>query len=130
MRYAIIENNKIINIISATAEFAQSIGAIRCEGSFSIGDMFINGEFIKGDQPKSFVVVKPMYMRLALDHFNLLDAIEQALELPQNKVKKIAFEYALAFERDDEMINGFAQAFGLSESSVDEIFMYAQSIQQ
>jgi hypothetical protein len=69
-------------------------------------------------------------MRLALDQFGLLDPIEAALNMPENKVKKIAFEYALAFERNDEMINGFAQAFGLSESQVDDIFKYAESIQQ
>lgn len=80
--------------------------------------------------PKVFSPIKPMYMRLALDHFSMLDAIELALSAPENKEKKIAFEYALSFERDDEMINGFAQAFGLSSSQVDGIFEYAESIQK
>jgi len=94
---------------------------------FSKNEFFDKKEKIP---PYNFTKVNPIQLRLSLDYFNLLDPVEAALNMPENKVHKIAFEYALSFDRNDEMINGFAQAFGLSESQVDNIFKYAESIQQ
>jgi hypothetical protein len=37
MRYAIIENNKVVNIVLATAEFAQEQGWVECPENVSIG---------------------------------------------------------------------------------------------
>ena len=73
--------------------------------------------------------VVPMYFRLALDHFNMLDSIIAALEDPAFKVQKIAFEYALEFKRTDVMIQSFSVAFGLTEETVDAIFLKALELQ-
>lgn len=86
--------------------------------------------FDKGAIKKKFGTVKPVYLRVSLSHFGLLDIIEKTLQNPANKEAMIYFEYALSFERDDKMINDFAQAFGLSSSQVDDIFEYAESIQK
>lgn len=133
MRYAILENNTVVNLINATQDFIDQSGlnAVLVDNIFcDIGMVHQDGGFIPQQKDKAFIPIKPMYMRLALDHFNILETIEAALELPENKAKKIAFEYALQFERDDEMINGFAQSFGLTTEQVDEIFEYAESIQR
>lgn len=49
MRYAIIENEIIINIIVADKKFIKDNypNAIECEG-FGVGDKFIDGEFVSG----------------------------------------------------------------------------------
>lgn len=133
MRYAILENNTVVNLINATQDFIDQSGlnAVLADNIFcDIGMVYQDGVFIAQQKDKAFIPIKPMYMRLALDHFNILETIEAALELPESKAKKIAFEYALSFERDDEMSNEFAQAFGLSSSQVDDIFEYAESIQK
>ena len=133
MRYAILENNTVVNLINATQDFIDQSGlnAVLVDNIFcDIGMVYQDGVFIPQQKDKAFISIKPMYMRLALDHFNILETIEAALELQENKAKKIAFEYALQFERDDEMINGFAQSFGLTTEQVGEIFEYAESIQR
>lgn len=133
-KFAIIKNGVVENVILANQEM---VIKSNLDGVFSdvakIGDNYQGGQFVTPqnlNHNKFFTAIKPMYMRLALDHFNILETIEAALELPENKAKKIAFEYALQFERDDEMINGFAQSFGLTTEQVDEIFEYAESIQK
>jgi hypothetical protein len=37
MRYAIIENNKVVNIVLATPEFAQEQGWVECPENVNIG---------------------------------------------------------------------------------------------
>lgn len=133
MRYAILENNTVVNLINATQDFIDQSGlnAVLVDNIFcDIGMVYQDGVFIAQQKDKAFIPIKPMYMRLALDHFNLLETIEATLSAPENKEKKIAFEYVLQFERDDEIINGFAQSFGLTTEQVDEIFEYAESIQR
>lgn len=133
MRYAILENNTVVNLINATQDFIDQSGlnAVLVDNVFcDIGMIYQDGVFIPQQKDKTFIPIKPMYMRLALDHFNMLETIEAALDLPENKAKKIAFDYALSFERDDEMTNGFAQSIGITTEQVDEIFEYAKSIQK
>jgi hypothetical protein len=45
--YAIIENNKVINIILATPEYAAEIGAVNINENISIGDFYIDNVFTK-----------------------------------------------------------------------------------
>lgn len=130
MKYAIIKDGKVENIINATEDFASSIGAIPCNESVNIGDEYVNGQFVKINSPLNFFPIKPAYIRIALNQFGLLTAIEEALSQPQFVNEKIYYEYALEFKRDDAIINSFAQAFGMTDSQVDQIFLYAQSIQQ
>lgn len=80
-------------------------------------------------QPRPFMPVKPLYMRLALLEFELLEPIESALALPANKTQQIAFEYALQFERNDPMIVAFATAFGLTSQQIDNLFYRAMDLQ-
>lgn len=48
MRYAIIENEIIVNVFIADEEFIHknNIDAIECPEQFCVGDNYINGEFI------------------------------------------------------------------------------------
>lgn len=92
-------------------------------------DAYDAAVLLSASQPPSFAPIKPMYMRLALLEFNMLASIEEALAVPENKAMQIAFEYALQFERNDPLINSFAQSFGLTTQQVDDLFSYAQEIQ-
>lgn len=46
MRYAIIENGKVVNIAAATAEFAASQGWVECPDGVDIGWSFDGGNLI------------------------------------------------------------------------------------
>lgn len=50
MKFAIIENNKVVNVIVAEKEFAEQIGAIYCDGiPVGIETDFINNQFVVVD---------------------------------------------------------------------------------
>lgn len=81
-------------------------------------------------KPKTFAPIRPMYIRMALEELNILDSIEAALEAPEMKLKKIAWEFALEYHRDNSMVNEFAAAFGLSSSQLDDLFDRAAVLQE
>lgn len=55
MRYAIIENQKVINVVVADAEFAQQNGWIVCSQA-GPGWKFIDGQFVEPDP----IVIEPL----------------------------------------------------------------------
>lgn len=129
MRYAVLENNEVVNVINANTEFIAEyqMNAIQSD-SADIGDLYQDGQFIKPEVPQviEFVPIKPMYFRLGLLQFGLLEMVEQSL----TGSAKIAFEYALQFERNDPMILEMAQAFGITDPQLDALFQYCMSIQR
>jgi len=74
---------------------------------------------------KHFNKVKPMYFRLSLLQLGMLDAVEAGL----TGADKIAFEYALEFDRYDPMVVSLAPQFGLTAAQVDALFDLAISLQ-
>lgn len=132
MKFAIIENGIVTNVILTSQEF---VDENNISGVFSdtagIGDTYANGVFTKPNAEESFefVPVRPMYMRLALMEAGILETIESAIAQPGNEVSRIAFEYALEFNRNDPLIQGFSQALGLSSEIVDNIFKRGMALQ-
>lgn len=132
MNFAVIENGIVKNVINATEEYISASGI---EGVFSdiacIGDTYGNGVFTKPSVEEAFIFapVKPMYMRISLMESGILETIEGAIAQPGNEVSKIAFEYALEFNRNDPLIQGFSQALGLSSEVVDNIFKRGMELQ-
>lgn len=47
MPYAVIESGTVVNAIVADEEFAAQIGAVPIPDGFRIGDLYIDGEFIR-----------------------------------------------------------------------------------
>lgn len=50
MNYAIINDNKCVNIIVAEPDFAAEIGAVEIPDSFGIGDIYKDGEWSKAPE--------------------------------------------------------------------------------
>ena len=50
MRYAIITNGTVINVIESEEDFAKSIGAIKIPNDFGIGDKYVNGTWKCGER--------------------------------------------------------------------------------
>lgn len=124
MKYAILKNGKVENIIVWDGVSSIAYSEYLVPLTKELEDSFNQEEVI--DLNKS---VRPMYFRLSLDSFGLLDDIIAALEDPSMKRNKISFEYALEFKRTDSMIVDFAVAFGLSNETVDAIFSKALELQ-
>ena len=50
MRFAIITNGTVTNVIEATADFAESIGAVETPNGYGIGDKCVDGLWEYGEK--------------------------------------------------------------------------------
>ena len=132
MKYAIIENSEVVNIINAEESFIEEsrLNAVLLKDAFvDIGWKYIDGEFIKVDPPHIVPEkVTPRQIRLALLGANLLDQIESALQDPSNKAAKISWEYSIEINRDDALLNTFATSLGFKSEQLDQLFITAGSL--
>ena len=51
MRFAIITNEKVTNIIEANTVFAESVGAVLIPDEYGIGDKYVDGLWEYGEKP-------------------------------------------------------------------------------
>lgn len=70
---------------------------------------------------------KPFQGRVALSNAGLLTQVETAIQSADDKTK-IAWEYAILWERMSPMILALASALGLTEAQVDNLFKQAAEI--
>lgn len=70
----------------------------------------------------------PFQGRMALNDAGLLSNAQAIVDAADEKTK-VAWEYALIWERTSPMIASLAQALGLSDTEVDSLFKAAQEIQ-
>lgn len=132
MRAAQVKDGAVINIIEvlSLSDIAGVIDAKDC----NIGDGWNGIEFIKKiiiDKNVPFVI--PMWKaRQILISDNLIDKVNAAIALiPDETQKKLAqskFEYSVAMQRDDQLISFVANAIGLSDNQVDDLFIRANNI--
>ena len=130
MRAHIIENGVVVNTIEVESlSFLPNLIDASLGGS--IGDSYINGEFIKPTQPKVVPSIVTMRQaRLALLDANLLDNVEQVLNLlpePMKSEAKIDWEYAAEVRRDWPTLNQIAEYLDLTEEFIDDMFILAAS---
>ena len=80
------------------------------------------------------VVVVPQQVtrfqgRAALYQAGLLDDIEAYMSLPTTDwIIKMAWEEALHFDRPSPMISSLKDLFGLTDSQIDDLFIFAKTI--
>ena len=69
----------------------------------------------------------PRQMKLAMLGAGLLDNVE-AFVAGADRSVQISWEYATEFDRFAPMLNAMAQAFGLTEAQVDDLFRAAATL--
>lgn len=85
--------------------------------------------------PQQAAVVVPqsitrLQAKLALSGAGLLATIEAMMAgLEAENVQRLAWENALQFERDSEMVNGMASVLGISQDQLDALFIAASAIE-
>jgi hypothetical protein len=72
-------------------------------------------------------VVSPRQIKLALHAQGLLDSIEAFVAQADRSVQ-INWESAVEWQRDNELLNSMATAFGLDSTQVDQLFILAASL--
>ena len=128
-RYAIIEDDCVINLVEATAKFAKSQGWVACSQG-DIGWTWDGEQFLPPEpEPEHIpVVVSMRQARLALLGADLLDSVETAIAAMTDAVGKAAqieWEYASEVRRDSQIVAALAQALQLDEETLDQLFLEA-----
>ena len=130
MKYAIIENNVVVNIAVADDPLAESWIASE---SAAIGDLYEGGGFVKPPaQPAPVPAEVTMRQaRLALLSAGLLDTAQgviDALPMPARSQAQIEWEYALSVRRDHPLIALMISEGLATEAEVDGLFMAAAGL--
>jgi len=71
--------------------------------------------------------VTPLQIRRALRQIGLLDEVQNFIENSSAEVRE-AWEYAIQIDRNNELIIGAANAIGVSEQEVDNLFRLAATL--
>ena len=131
MRYAIIENKVVANIVLADAEYAQSQGWIAAPDNVGIGWGYVDGEFVE-PAPQPLPVPSQITMRQArLELLNVgkLDDVDTALaSIPdeqQRRAAQIEWEYSAIVERNAPLVQSLTPALGFTEAEMDDLFRRA-----
>ena len=73
--------------------------------------------------------VTPYQARIALLQAGYLDAVEALMANPETPAAaRIAWEYAISFQRHSAFINALASALGLTEEQIDNLFRSAAQV--
>jgi hypothetical protein len=118
MRRALIDPNGVtrnIILIDIPASYPLAAG-------WSLGDPEANPMPIEA--PSVPGSVSPRQMKLALLNAGMLDAVESFVARAPREVQ-IAWEYATEWQRGNALLNQMAQAFGLTEDKLDDLFVAA-----
>ena len=127
MRYAIVQNGTVTNIVKSTEALADNW--IRSD-SAGIGDTYENDQFTTPDPVTQVPQEVPMAAaRVALIENDLIDAVESAIagiEDAKTKAKATAWwEYSATIRRDSPWIEMLAAAVPLSAEQIDALFVEA-----
>lgn len=125
MKYATIENNKIVNI--AVSDEALESNWILLEDGFGIGDNYVNGVFSKEILPIEVPqAITPLQAKLQLYELDLLDEVD-TLVATDRKVQ-LYWEYALDIKRNHEVLLFMATQLGLTDEQLDDMFIQASKL--
>jgi len=137
MNYAIIKDEKVVNIAVATAPLSNNW--VQSDVA-QIGWSYINGVFIGPDEPaetseptteelilaeRKKMICTPAQMRLALHRLNLLTAVQSIAD--SDPEASIVWEYATQIIRTSPLIEALGDGFTPEE--IDDIFRFAMTVQ-
>lgn len=130
-RYAIIENNAVENIMLVSEDYVPPVEltAVQVDDTVCIGYTYNDGKFsppvYTPTVPNS---VTPLQMRKALRAVGLKTAVEAYINAMADEEALEEWEYALAVERNNPMLNAAALQLGMTGKQVDDLFLLAASM--
>lgn len=130
MKYAIIENNVVVNIAVADDPLAESWIASE---SAAIGDLYEGGGFIRppaqpAPVPASVTMRQARLALLASGKLSLVDAAIAELPEPQRIQAQIEWEYSQEVERVNPLLSLIAPSLGLDDDALDALFAEAAAL--
>lgn len=129
MRYAQIQNGKVVNCIMVDNPNDFPDMVLIQSDTAETGDNYANGVFTR---PAPVVIVpeaiSATQFRRALTHFGLRSAIEAGVASADQDTKDM-YEFSASFHRDNPLLNDMASLLGIQADQVDQVFIYGASLQ-
>lgn len=131
MKYAIVEDGKVVNL--AVADAPLEANWIAFDDAVNIGDLWDGQTFTPGPAPQPAVPssITPRQARLALLGAGMLATVEGAfaqLPEPQKTAASIEWEYATSIERTSPLVSQFGPMLGLTEQQIDALFIQGAAL--
>jgi hypothetical protein len=132
MRYAIIKDDQVINVVEADAGWIAKYapGAVASNDA-SPGDTYSGGQFVRPAAPPPPVpaAVTMRQARLALLGAGLLDDVEAAINAmaePAKTAARIEWDYSSELQRAHPLVSTLGASLGLTSEQLDSMFIAAQ----
>lgn len=128
MRYAIIQDSQVINIVASDRSYDQSW--IEVDDTVQIGYTWDGEAFtaptVTPSIPSS---VTPLQAKAALLAVGKLSIVQTLMNDPNtDPLIVLAWNNAMEFRRDSPMLLGLAEVFGWSSEDLDNLFISASEI--
>lgn len=136
MNYAVINDKRITNVVRASAEYAQQQGWIELPEGFGIDDLYIDGEFVKGEPieplpqvPNSVSRAQGKYVLIQMGLWQQVLDFVDSIEDPQERaLADVALNDTQSWQRSSPFLTQCAQVLGLTDEELDNIFIEAAKI--
>ena len=122
------ENNQVIPMIEGNPIYEEYLLFLKADGTVEPSD-YVTDEELKELQ-RSLVPQTASKMRFFLALYNIgitrtmvYDAINQIQDADLKEIVLIKFDLSQEFDRDDEHLNMMANAFGITQQQLDELFI-------
>ena len=130
MRYAIIENGMVANVVEADEDF--DFGDIHAVPTDTAGPGWVFHPGINTFSPPQIVIPVPQQVtrrqaKLAMLGAGILSQVEAAVS-QADAASQIEWAEAQAFERNHPLIASLASQLGLPEEQVDDLFRKAATL--
>ena len=122
------ENNQAIPMIEGNPLYEEYLLFLKADGTVEPSD-YVTDEELKELQ-RSLIPQTASKMRFFLALYNIgitrtmvYDAINQIQDADLKEIVLIKFDLSQEFDRDDEHLNMMANAFGITQQQLDELFI-------
>lgn len=126
------ENNQVIPMIEGNPIYEEYLLFLKADGTVEPSD-YVTDEELKELQ-RSLVPQTASKMRFFLALYNIgitrtmvYDAINQIQDADLKEIVLIKFDLSQEFDRDDEHLNMMANAFGITQEELDNLFIQSNN---
>ena len=134
MAYAVIENDKVLNLVEADAEFAAAQGWVPAADS-RIGDLWDGEKFTPAPPPPPVVPaqVARAQGKAALIGAGLWAGVEAfvaaIIDPTERALAEVALHDTQQWQRNSPFLNAAKDGLGLTDEQLDELFVAASKIE-
>lgn len=133
MRTAVIDGNKVVNVIEAEPGFELPGFLLVPTDAAGPGWSYVDGEFVAPEPapepvPQSVTMRQARLALLGIGKLHDVDTAIDSLPEPDRSAARIEWEYSQEVQRHNGFVAVLAPALGLTESDLDDLFRTAATL--